>query len=127
MPAAEYPPGHLDIAVGRDFRWWWWRGLGERSAEGPAAKHIPMLDPGMTLQPDQLLNSDLAQLFEELVCELPEALERVLGNQLREVKPRWAKGTAHRVARLLGDHIDELERKDAQLGEAHGARRVGHV
>jgi hypothetical protein len=39
------------------------------------------------------------------------------GNQVHDVKPRWAKGTAHRVARLLADHIDELERKDALLGE----------
>ena len=64
------------------------------------------------------LQSDLARFFEDLVCELPGALERVLGNQLHDVKPRWAKGTAHRVARLLGDHIDELNRKDAMLGEA---------
>ena len=70
------------------------------------------------------LNSDLAQFFEALVCELPGALERVLGNQLHEVKPRWAKGTAHRIARLPGDHIDELERKDALLADAH---RAGYV
>ena len=55
-------------------------------------------------------------------------LERVLGNQIHDVKPRWAKGTAHRVARLLGDHIDELNRKDAMLGhafaETHGSLHV---
>ena len=38
---------------------------------------------------------------------------RVLGNQLREVKPRWAKDAAHRLARILADHIDKLERRDA--------------
>lgn len=64
------------------------------------------------------LQSDLARFFEDLVCELPGALERVLGNQIHDVKPRWAKGTAHRMARLLGDHIDELNRKDALLGDA---------
>ena len=47
----------------------------------------------------------------------PSAFERVLGNQVHDVKPRWAKGTAHRVARLLSDHIDELESKDALLGD----------
>jgi len=45
------------------------------------------------------------------------AFERVLGSQLYEVKPRWAKRAAQRVARLLADHIDELERKDALLGD----------
>lgn len=64
------------------------------------------------------LQSDLARFFEDLICELPGALERVLGNQIHDLKPRWAKGTAHRVARLLGDHIDELNRKDALLGES---------
>ena len=67
------------------------------------------------------LQSDIAQFFEDFIGELPGALERVLGNQVHDVKPRWAKGTAHRVARLLADHIDELERKDALLGDALGA------
>ena len=43
-----------------------------------------------------LLQSDLAQFFEDFSGELPSALERVLGNQVHDVKPRWAKGTAHR-------------------------------
>ena len=69
------------------------------------------------------LHSDLASFFDELVCELPTALERVLGNQLHDVKPRWAKGTAHRVARLLADHIDELERKDALFEDVFASGR----
>src|SRR3546814_9449090 len=68
-------------------------------------------------QATRWLQTDIARFFEELICELPAALERVLGNQVHDVKPRWAKGTAHRVARLLSDHIDELERKDALLGD----------
>ena len=63
------------------------------------------------------LQSDLAQFFEEFTGELPAALERVLGNQISDVRPRWANGTAHRVARLLSDHIDELERRDALLSD----------
>ena len=57
--------------------------------------------------------------FEELFCALPGALERILGNQIHDVKPRWAKGTAQRLARLLSDHIEELERKDALLGDIY--------
>src|SRR3546814_2467467 len=68
-------------------------------------------------QATRWLQTDIARFFEELICELPAALERVLGNQVHDVKPRWAKGTAHRVARLLADHIDELERKDARSEE----------
>ena len=58
--------------------------------------------------------------------ELPSAFERVLGNQVHDVKPRWAKGTAHRVARLLSDHIDELERKDALIGDVFAGTEGGH-
>jgi hypothetical protein len=59
----------------------------------------------------------IAHFLESFFAELPAALDRTLGNQLQEVRPRWAKGTAQRVARLLSDHIDELERKDALAAE----------
>ena len=72
------------------------------------------------------LQSDLADFFEDFSGELPFALERVLGNQVHDVKPRWAKGTAQRVARLLSDHIDELERKDALLGDVFADGQGGH-
>ena len=72
------------------------------------------------------LQSDLASFFDEFICELPMALERILGNQLHDVKPRWAKGTAQRVARLLSDHIDELERKDALLGDIFAGAQGGN-
>ncbi len=65
------------------------------------------------------LQTEIARFFEEFVCELPAALERVLGNQILEVRPRWAKGTALRLARLLAEHIDELERKNALLDDIY--------
>ncbi|MEE4538095.1 MAG: hypothetical protein V2J51_06360 [Erythrobacter sp.] len=71
------------------------------------------------------MQSDLADFFEDFASELPCTLERVLGNQVHDVKPRWAKGTAHRVARLLSDHIDELERKDALLGDVFAGAEGG--
>lgn len=63
------------------------------------------------------LRSDLADFFEEFSAEFPLALQRSLGDQVGDVKPRWAKGAANRVARLLSDHIIELERKDEFLGK----------
>ena len=61
----------------------------------------------------QAFRSDISQFLEGFLTELLPARERVLGNQLSEVKPRWAKGAAHRLARILADHIDELECRDA--------------
>ncbi|RIV87995.1 hypothetical protein [Aurantiacibacter zhengii] len=69
------------------------------------------------------LQSDLAEFFEEFSAEFPTALERLLGDQLANVKPRWAKGAANRVARLLSDHIMELERKDEFLGNFFAGER----
>jgi antitoxin HigA-1 len=63
------------------------------------------------------LQTDLALFFEELVRHLPGAMETQLGDNLHDVKPHWAGGTAKRVARLLADHIAELARKDALLGD----------
>jgi hypothetical protein len=61
----------------------------------------------------QSFRGDISQFLEGFLTELMPALERTLGNQLGEIKPRWAKGAAHRLARILADHIDELERRDA--------------
>lgn len=58
------------------------------------------------------MDTGLGAFLETFLHELPGALERILGNQLYEVRPRWAKGAAHRVASLLAEHIDELERRD---------------
>lgn len=74
------------------------------------------------------LQSELAQFFEEFSTEFPLALQRSLGDQVGDVKPRWAKGAANRVARLLSDHITELERKDQFLGNFFaGERGQEHV
>ena len=70
------------------------------------------------------LQTDIALFFDEFIRQMPAALERQLGNQLHDIKPRWAKGTAQRVARLLSEHIDELARKDAMLGDAY-ANSIG--
>ena len=71
------------------------------------------------------LQSDLAEFFAEFNAEFLQALHRSLGDQVGEVKPRWAKGTAYRAARLLADHLADLERKEGLLdslfmGEIHG-------
>lgn len=62
-------------------------------------------------------DADIGAFLEQFLEELPDALERVLGNQLPEVRPRWGEGTARRMAHLLSEHVDDLERKDALFYE----------
>ena len=69
------------------------------------------------------LQSDLAKFFEEFSTEFPRALHRSLGENVGDVKPRWAKGTANRVSRMLSDHISELQRKDEFLGNFFAGER----
>ena len=64
------------------------------------------------------MHSQAGQFFEELLVRLPSALMSELGDNLIEVKPRWANGTAKLVARLLADHVAEAARRDAAIGEA---------
>ena len=71
------------------------------------------------------MQTDLALFFEELVRHLPDVLETHLGDHLHDVKPHWAGGTAKRVARLLAEHIEDLARKDALLGDGPERRHGG--
>jgi DNA-binding phage protein len=79
----------------------------------PPQPHLHLLLSGQGERGIAWIGGELAHFLDEFACELPAALERVLGNQLHEVKARWARGTAHRVAKLLSDHMDELERRDS--------------
>ena len=61
--------------------------------------------------------TEIGRFLEDFLTALPSALACELRGRLQDVRPRWAKGTAHRVARLLSDHIEELERKDVLLSD----------
>lgn len=99
----------------------------EASRAAPRAHLLLLLVCGSD-QAIDWLQSDLAEFFEEFSAEFPLALQRSLGDQVGDVKPRWAKGAANRVARLLSDHIIELERKDQFLGNFFaGERGQEHV
>lgn len=63
------------------------------------------------------MHHDMAIFFEQLISRLPEALVSALGDNLSEVKPRWASGTAKLVARLLADHVAEASSRDAEISE----------
>lgn len=56
---------------------------------------------------------EIGDFLGNFLAALPSAMTCELGSRLQEVRPRWAKGTAKRLARLLSDHIDDLERRDA--------------
>lgn len=60
-------------------------------------------------------NSAVLEFLETFISELPSALDQALGERLLDVRPRWAKGAAHRTAGLLSDHLLQLERQDAQI------------
>ena len=71
-------------------------------------------------------DTKVGRFLEDFLTELPAALSSELADRLEDVRPRWAKGTAHRVARLLADHIDELERRDVLLDDLYATAAGGH-
>lgn len=79
----------------------------------PSHAPLMLMQSGCTDQAVSWLDSDAARFLDSFTAELPGALEEALGAQLHNIKPRWAKGTAQRVARLLSDHMDELEKRDS--------------
>lgn len=78
----------------------------------PPQPYLSLVLAGHAQRGIDWIDAELGGFLDEFGRELPLALERALGNQLHEIKARWAKGTAHRVAKLLSDHMDELERRD---------------
>lgn len=69
---------------------------------------------GDRAQGEDWIQGPVAEFLELFLAELPLALENVLGHQLFDIRPRWAKGAAHRVAHLISDHINEMEKRDGQ-------------
>lgn len=59
-------------------------------------------------------NSAVLEFLENFISELPAALDQALGERLLDLRPRWARGAAHRTAGLLSDHLSQLERQDEQ-------------
>lgn len=98
---------------------------GERAATLAEASRILDacgVDPKLALflfiltDADQALHwtdTEIGDFLGKFVAALPIAMTCELGSRLQEVRPRWATGTARRLARLLSDHIDDLERRDA--------------
>ena len=98
---------------------------GERAATLAEASRILDacgVDPKLALflfiltDADQALHwtdTEIGDFLGKFVAALPVAMTCELGSRLQEVRPRWATGTARRLARLLSDHIDDLERRDA--------------
>lgn len=98
---------------------------GERAASLAEASRILDacgVDPKLSLalfiltdadQSSQWIDTEVGDFLGAFFTALPVALTCELGSRLQELRPRWAKGTAQRLARLLSDHIDDLERRDA--------------
>ncbi|MDG6079892.1 hypothetical protein E3U23_11900 [Erythrobacter litoralis] len=63
----------------------------------------------------QWLGEPVEEFIETFLAELPASLGDLLENQIQDIRPRWAKGAARRVARLLSDHIEDLDRRDEHV------------
>lgn len=58
-----------------------------------------------------------ARFLGELFKRAPTEIIEQLGDNIDELRPRWANGTAKLLARTLTQHIADLNRRSDALGE----------
>lgn len=61
--------------------------------------------------------SDAARFIGELMQAVPTEIIEQLGEDISELRPRWAKGTAKMLARTLSQHIVDLNRRGDAIGD----------
>ena len=63
-----------------------------------------------------LMRTELAAFIGELFRLVPKAIGDQLGEQVCEIRPRWATGMARIIAKMLSEHIADVARREAALG-----------
>ena len=66
-----------------------------------------------------------AQFLGELFKRAPLEIIEQLGEDIDELRPRWAHGTAKLLARTLTQHIADLNRRGDAIGGARYSATVG--
>lgn len=61
--------------------------------------------------------SDVARFLGEFLQKVPTEIVEHLGDDLDELRPRWANGTAKMLAKTLSQHVAELNRRGDAIGE----------
>ena len=61
--------------------------------------------------------SDVARFLGEFLQQVPTEIVTQLGDDVDELRPRWANGTAKMLARTLSQHVAELNRRGDAIGE----------
>ena len=54
------------------------------------------------------MHQDIGRFWDELFRALPTTLAEALGEDLQEIRPRWAVGTSRLVAKLLAEHVRDV-------------------
>ena len=66
-----------------------------------------------------------AQFLGELFKRAPLEIVQALGENIDELRPRWANGTAKLLARTLSQHIIDLNRRGDAIGERSSSALLG--
>ena len=67
--------------------------------------------------------SSAAKFLGELFKRAPIEIVEQLGDNIEELRPRWANGTAKLLARTLTQHIADLNRRSDAIGERYASPR----
>lgn len=61
------------------------------------------------------MRRDIGLFWEELLLTLPGALSQSLGEDVSEIRPRWAGGASRLVAKLVAEHVRDVVKRDLSL------------
>lgn len=61
------------------------------------------------------MHADIGEFWDELFKALPASLAEALGEDLHEIRPRWAAGTSKLVAKLLAEHVRDVINRDLSM------------
>lgn len=63
------------------------------------------------------VGDDAARFICELLQKVPAEIVEHLGDDIVELRPRWANGTAKLLAKTLSQHVADLNRRGDAIGE----------
>ena len=83
-----------------------------RACGAPAGAVMALVLTGHDALARQWMHHEMGAFLDAFWGDLPETLDRTLGENAADLRPRWALGLSRLIANTLAKHIDEVATRD---------------
>lgn len=83
-----------------------------RACGVPAQAVLALVLSGHDALARRWMHHEMGEFLEAFISDLPETLERTLGDNVADLRPRWALGVSRLIANTLAKHIDDVATRD---------------